>query len=444
MKAVRWLPRPAAIGLGALLALLALGGSARAQVTEDWVAQYAGTNAAAVVADGRGNIYVVGSSLPDAAHNYRQDIVLIKYDLNGNQVWVREFDERDDATVGGDIANSVALDPDGNILVAGSSFLSGTPSRNTIVLKYDPAGTLLWKARAGGMGASRVATDAAGNVYAISVTSSTASAADYLILKISPTGSVLWERRYNGPGNYRDQPYGLAVTAAGDVVVTGESWGGATGYDVATLSLTTDGAVRWIRRYNNRTANSTDGGTDVALGPNGEVYVGGMTSTADLGYTDFLLLKYTAQGVPVWIRTYNGPANRGDAIKRVRVDSQGNVIVTGYEQQADFYSDTVTIKYNASGNQLWLNRLNLVTAGDEIPSFMVIGSDDAVYVTGASASRVVTVKYGAGGAQRWVATYDSGPQADRGNGLAIDSGNGVVVAGQPPILTIRYAQTSLR
>jgi hypothetical protein len=41
-------------------------------------------------------------------------------------------------------------------------------------------------------------------------------------------------------------------------------------------------------------------------------------------------------GNQVWVQSYNGPPNKGDSIKRIRVDSQGNIVVSGYEQQAEF------------------------------------------------------------------------------------------------------------
>jgi hypothetical protein len=426
-----------------LLALAAPSGTpgtARAQVAPAWVAQYPGLQASAVVADGTGNSYVAGTTLPDAAHNFNHDIVVVKYDLAGNRVWAREFDETDDATNGDDAANSIVLDAAGNVLVGGHSFLNGAPLTKTILLKYDPNGTLLWKTKASGTGAKRLATDAAGNVYAIAQTAGTSSA-DFVTLKVSPSGAVLWERRYNGPSTFRDVPSGLAVTAAGEVAVTGESAGGVTAYDVATIRYGTDGAVRWVRRFNNPAANGNGSGADVAFGPNGEVYAGGYTATAATGDTDFLLVKYDAGGSRVWVRTYNGPPDKGDAIKRVRVDSRGNVIVTGYEQQANFYSDFATAKYDPNGNRVWVRRLNLAAGGDEIPYFLLLGTDDAVYVTGESAGRVATVKYDTGGTEQWSATYDhGGTLLDRGYGLALDAGNGVVVAAQSPLLTLRYAQ----
>ena len=410
---------------------------ADAQITQDWVVQHSGMRGVAVVTDANGNIYVTGPSLQDAAHNFREDIVTIKYDLAGNELWVKEFDETDDATNGSDVPFSMTMDPAGNILIAGRSFLN-TTANNFLTLKYDPNGNLLWKARyTGGFEPARIGTDAAANIYVTGVSSSSNSAKNYVTVKYDLNGNLIWVRTYNGPNNFTDQPKSLAVTAAGDVAVTGESTGGVTSFDIATILYDTNGNERWVRRYNDA-ANQQDSGADVAFGPSGEVYAGGNAAS------DLVLIKYDGAGNQVWVRTYNGPPNQGDAIKRIRVDSQGNIIVTGYEQQANFYSDFATIKYDAAGNQLWLQRFNLTSNGDEIPYNMVLGADNAVYIVGESANRVATVKYDANGAPQWSMIFDN-PNTlfDRGYGIALDAANNVVVTGQEPILTIHYLQSSI-
>jgi len=406
-----------------------------AQITQDWVAQYSGMRGAAVVADANGNIYVAGTSLPDAAHNFKSDIVVLKYDLAGNLVWAREFDPASDGFT--QIANSVALDPAGNIIVGGRDFGNGFTT-----LKYDPNGNLLWQRNHVGLfEAVRVATDGAGNVYVTGPSSSSASARNYVTIKYDPNGNELWAKTYDGPNNFDDNPKSLVVTAAGDVAVTGESTGGVTSFDVATILYDTNGNERWVQRYNDA-ANGQDSGADVAFGPGGEVYAGGYVFNGN--NTDFVLIKYDAAGNQVWVKTYNGPPDKGDAIKRVRVDSQGNIIVTGYEQQANLYSDFATIKYDAAGNQLWLQRFNLTSAGDEIPWNMAIGADNAVYLTGESANQVATVKYDGNGAPQWSMTFDNPTSlVDRGYGIALDAANNVVVTGQDPIQTIHYLQSSI-
>lgn len=433
--------RTGPILLGTLVLLLftlsALAGPP-AQVTQDWVATYPGLHGVAVVIDGSGNSYVTGTSLQDAAHNFKEDIILIKYDAHGNQVWAREFDETEDATFGSDISFSLTLDPAGNVIVGGSSFLNGSMTR-TLILKYDPNGNLLWKTRATiGVGARRVATDAAGNIYALGPSNNTNSV-DYVTYKFAPNGVQLWAKTYNGPSNFRDEPNSLAVTPGGTVAVTGRSSSGS--YDVSTILYDTNGNELWVRRFDS--ASDGDAGHDVAFGPGGEVYVGGYTVLSSL--TDMLLLKYDAAGNLVWARTHNGADNNSDAIARIVVDAQGNVLATGYIQPASFYADMGTLKYDANGNLLWLRLYDGPIANDEeIPSVLALGPDNSVYVTGYQQGGigVATVKYDAGGNQLWAEVYDHpNTLVDRGLAIAVDAAGNATVTGYSPILTLRYSQS---
>lgn len=91
---------------------------------------------------------------------------------------------------------------------------------------------------------------------------------------------------------------------------------------------------------------------------------------------------------------------------RVAVDSQGNAIVAGAAGSG--YLDWMTIKLDANGGLLWSRRYDQHT-NDEIPYAMVVGPDDAIYITGKggpgptsgelSYLRTVTLKYTPAGAQ---------------------------------------------
>src|SRR3990172_4425054 len=100
---------------------LVSSGFAWAQVTEAWVARYNGLGngldvAYAMAADGAGNVYVTGQSV---GFSYiGSDNVTIKYDTNGNQVWVARYNGSGNSN---DIARAIAVDGSGNVYVTGVS-----------------------------------------------------------------------------------------------------------------------------------------------------------------------------------------------------------------------------------------------------------------------------------------------------------------------------------
>ena len=128
-------------------------------------------NGSAVAADASGNVYLTGYFQntvdfdPGAgtfnvtvSANNDQDIFLLKLDASGNFVWVKTF-----GGVGADYGYSVALDPTGDIYLAGSfkqtvdfdpgagvSSLTAKGNSDLFILKLDFCGNFIWVKQIGG------------------------------------------------------------------------------------------------------------------------------------------------------------------------------------------------------------------------------------------------------------------------------------------------------
>src|SRR2546430_1692201 len=63
-------------------------------------------------------------------------------------------------------------------------------------------------------------------------------------------GQEQWVARYNGPGNSVDEANSIAIDSAGNVYVTGKSFGSGTDYDYATVKYDSFGQEQWVARYN--------------------------------------------------------------------------------------------------------------------------------------------------------------------------------------------------
>src|SRR5437016_10897062 len=123
-------------------------------------------------------------------------------------------------------------------------------------------------------------------------------------------GLCFGSKRYNGPANSGDQARSVEVDSAGNVVVTGSSYG-ITGYDYYTAKYAAaDGALLWERRYNGP-ANGDDFSTAVAVAPSGNIVVTGYSSNGT--NTDYYTAKYAAaDGALLWEQRYNGPGNSSE------------------------------------------------------------------------------------------------------------------------------------
>lgn len=112
-----------------------------------WVRTYNGPEnyvdqAKALNIDGQGNVYVTGKSYA----NWREcDMVTIKYNSNGDTVWIRRYSGLNDAT---DYGNALVTDDSGNVYVTGSGGEeeSGYPPeyQDYVTIKYYPDGDTAW------------------------------------------------------------------------------------------------------------------------------------------------------------------------------------------------------------------------------------------------------------------------------------------------------------
>jgi hypothetical protein len=308
------------------------------------------------------------------------------------------------------------------VLVTGSSIGSGG-NFDYATIKYSSAGVPLWTNRYSGPAnsddqAQAVAVDASGNAFVTGysgVSASFPNSYDYVTIKYSSAGVALWINRYNGVENGGDQAQALAIDSNGNLLVTGASYltsGSGSHHDFATVKYSNDGAALWTNRYHGP-ANSGDYAQAVAVNQKGDVFVTGYSSSTNDEHSffynnfDYVTIKYSGGGAPLWTNRYVGPGNGDDIAHAIAVDSNGDVFVTGYSASSNappVNYDYLTIKYSNAGVPLWTNRYNGMANGDDRPesrSCLAIGLGGAAYVTGASdgdytsnmRSDFATVKY---------------------------------------------------
>src|SRR5262249_34685756 len=150
---------------------------------------------------------------------------------------------------------------------------------------------------------------------------------DYATIKYDADGNELWVARYNGPANSDSYASRIALDAAGNVYVTGGSWGHGAVYGYATDKYDADGNEFWVARYNGP-GNSDDFASGIALDAAGNVYVTGSSWGFGTKY-DYATIKYDADGNELWVARYNGPGDLDDFATGIALDAAGNVYVTG-------------------------------------------------------------------------------------------------------------------
>jgi uncharacterized delta-60 repeat protein len=369
-----------------------------AEGNEMWIARYDGPGDGldtpdAIAVDAEGNVYVAGESWGGVETS--MDCATIKYDTDGNEMWVARYDGPISSW---DAAHAISLDADGNIYVTGERESSGTNWDYTTI-KYNPDGNELWVALYKGLGipeysrdiAHAIALDDLGNVYVTGESDGESDYAyDYATVKYDTDGNELWVARYNGPGDGVDIPHAISLDASGNVYVTGESEGSGTYFDFATLKYDTDGNELWAARHNgpendydDRPGNSYDRAGAIAVDASGNIYVTGTIDWGNSERGDYATIKYDTDGNELWVARYNGPGNYTDDANAMALDAFGNVYVTGSSYGSGSFSDYATVKYDTDGNVLWVERYNGPGNYRDVGFAMAL-DDRNVYVAGFS------------------------------------------------------------
>ena len=277
--------------------------------------------------------------------------------------------------------------------------------------------------------AEKIVVDSAGNVYVTGYSNGRETGYDYTTIKYDSSGHELWVARYNGPANSYDSASDITVDALGNVYVTGSSQD-LTTVRPTTIKYNSSGQKLWVARYNSVYEGY---GKAVAVDILGNVYVGG--SSNDTGapspgaWFDYVIIKYDSSGHQLWVARYNGPGNGQDHVTDLVIDASGNVYVTGESVGTSW--DFATVKYDPSGNELWVARYdNPSDWGDQLPH-LTVDSVGNVYVTGSSSLYgsydYTTIKYDSSGHELWV-VGPTGP-GDWAQGIAVDALGNTYVTG---------------
>ncbi|MEO6695500.1 MAG: SBBP repeat-containing protein [Ignavibacteria bacterium] len=232
---------------------------------------------------------------------------------------------------------------------------------------------------------------------------------NYATIKYDKFGNQLWAVTYGNEEN--SIAFDLAVDDTGNVYVAG---GGPI------IKYNRYGSIVWVSERN-------QGNHKIKLDSLGFIYVAGMKNNI------YITAKYDKNGIRLWNRTYN---YQGDArLRDMVIDNWGNIIVTGDSRADSTDYDYTTIKYTTNGDQVWVRRYNGISMSPT-PSdrAYAVDADDMgnIYVTGVSRAEIsgnycVTIKYDSSGNEIWVKRIS---EASGGFDIKVDNPNNIYVAGR--------------
>lgn len=298
-----------------------------------------------------------------------------------------------------EFGQAIAVDDSNNIIVTGYN------TNSIFVIKYDELGATKWVNHYDGIecSVSNLAIDNLGNIIITGTVKDSGSYLDYLTIKYNSNGSQEWVQIFNGSGNGDDKAADIVTDLWDNVYVTGSSAGGNTSNDYATVKYSSNGTMLWVALFNGA-SNNGDYASALATDDSGNVYVTGSSTLSSTSY-ESITIKYDSSGTELWI-----VPTEYSAANDIAVSKTGNVYITGWSYLYNAFSCYMTSKINSNGQSKWTAYYQGPRNYIDKANAITIDSMDNVYVTGFSYAvntnaDYATVKYNSNGSRQWVERY---------------------------------------
>lgn len=374
-----------------------------------------------ICTDSNGNIYVIGTFQGivnfegvTLTANGISDIFIIKYDSNGNQIFVKQSTSSSFYSDGG----KIFVDNNGYIYITGVfggalgsqlNFNNQTVTnsvqgyQDVYLFKLDSNANAIWGKSISGITTKNVKSigaDNNGNVYLIgdflsptitigntTLTNSVSnsSTADIYIARYNNSGDVVWA--YSFGGQQSDYGRDLKVDSNGDIHVTGSFYkssinfngtilqGNSLCLNTYVLEFDNNFNIIWGRSFGYANNNSNGHSIDVDI--NGNTYLAGdfyvalnigsfnLINVGTNGWGDIYVIKYDSQGNVLQANSAGG--NYIEETSKIRVNNNGDAFSTGR-----YYSPTLTFGSHLLANNSISNKSDIFISKLQFNSILSI------------------------------------------------------------------------
>ena len=274
--------------------------------------------------------------------------------LSGQSYWMKTY-----GGVKDDDCWSIAVAPDGKVIVAGSTLsftVSGKPLSSGLIFAVDRDGNIMWQKAYGGSSSDHfvdVAVTPDGGLVVLGCTLSFKlwKYADFWLLKLDSSGNIVWEKVIGG--DKFEQARKVAVASDGSIIIAGETESfGSKKNDIWVLKLSSKGDVVWQRVIGGAGYDYVRG---LAVAPDGSIVLS-ITSFSFKGdLSEAWIVKLNSEGNVMWQKVYRGEKKfGGSTCNGVTVLSDGSIIVVGSTTYFKTkFGDAFVMKLDPDGNVKW-------------------------------------------------------------------------------------------
>lgn len=348
-----------------------------ASPTIDWTTPQRGVS---IAVDAANNVFTV-----DYEQALGAEITLTKRDVLGQHLWTSSFDQTDHTKW--EAATWVATDSLGNAIVTGTSMsgYSNPVKAASIVMKFAPDGTLLWRhvyeTSFDGSYTKKCLVDANDAIYVVGMGSGPNGYVTK-IKKFAPDGSTMWtwfdDAGIGAPMNFKFAP-------DGDLLITARSiFGSVNGFARVDATGNTVWSLPGI-------ASFTMG--DLASDNAGNTYV---LHTANVTNGATQVRKLSPTGAQLFLHAYSIGA------QRIEIGPDQQPVFAGFPSPTA--AGAAFMKIDAAGQQLWSN---LDADGPQmllLHAKLIVDASNDAYLAAGTLFEMAICKVNADGTSAWTQT----------------------------------------
>ena len=248
-----------------------------------------------------GGYAVTGFSNSPGISSGNTDIILLRIDNSGNQLWMKSYGNK--IFPNHEWGNDIIQMDDNGFLIVGARDRYEDGKKNILIIRVDEDGNIIWeKELLGDNNENETAYSVSRNISGqFIICSGISSKSDNNIYKPKITimdayGNISWERAFSSNSKEYHQ-FRAISTYNNDILIVGSSINESSFGDKADVFITkTDaiGNILWSKAYG--TPDFDDWGWSINEKPDGNILVIGSTKSFESSLFDIFLIQTNSQG----------------------------------------------------------------------------------------------------------------------------------------------------
>ena len=293
-----------------------------------------------------------------------------------NRDWV--FNLTDPLVINGN-ANCVIHDKNSN------AFIGGLLHSNNIswpaLLKLNSSGQLLVidtiSPGTSGQGVTGLAYDDPEMIYASGDLAGLHPT--MFVSKYDTSGNQRWLQRFYTSDSTEILSKKIKYNSNGSIYAMGLSSDSLYNFHLQVLKLDTSGNI--LQRFSDSSNFISSYPVDFEVGQNGYLYCLTQSLLSGTGSVDICILTYNQNGQLIWTRSFDGISHAFDVASDLHLDTQNNLIVSGFLQNPSSGNNCMLVKLDSLGNTIWYNTYSLYGgykfSTDDNNSIFMVASDSS-------------------------------------------------------------------